>query len=235
MIATIGAMDALEGATAMPASPELAREEALRRCARLAARAHLDATRVERGLTPALTGAAADLRAAGVDCRLDGLEHCVKPLASLIRKARDDSLELGCDPDAAMQRVRDAIRYTVVIPTEQFSAGVERFRESLRERGVQVSSSFNKFCAGNRYMGVHDEATVDGQRFEIQFHTDESLAAKAWSRQRFELIRDPAAPAADRVRAYDECVAHNDDKVPIPAGVDRLGEARRTRRPAPLP
>ena len=229
-------MDGIDGvAVGPPPSSELVRDLALRACARLAARTHLDALRREPRLTAAMGSAATEVAASGIPCRLDGLDQCVKSTSSLLRKARDDSLELGCDPGTAITRIRDAIRYTVVMPTERFAEGVEAFRAALGAQGVHVAASFNKFCPGNRYMGVHDEAVADGQHFEIQFHTEESLAAKAWSRQRFEVVRDPAAPAAERLRAYDECVLHNRDAVPIPDGVERLGAPRRTQRPAPLP
>lgn len=216
------------------ASPELEMERRHRRCAELARQAHARALQHEPALTRGMRQAVAAVELGGTACHLEGLSDCVKPLASLVRKARDDCLELGLDPDTAVVRIRDAIRYTVVVPGDGFAAGVERFRASLAGQGMRVVRSMNMFLPGNRYMGVHDEVEAGGQRFEIQFHTEESLAAKAWSRSRFEVIRDPAARPADRAAAYDECVRHSAESVPIPDGVERLGEPKRTARPAPL-
>lgn len=202
------------------------------RCVELAGQAHARAVAVEPTLTATMARVTGDLPREAFG-RLHDLGHCLKELPSLIRKVEDDCLELGCDPDTAVLRVHDALRYTVVMEEEAFTEGVRAFRQGLENAGMMVEQSANMFVAGNRYMGVHDQVRCGDLVVEVQFHTPASIEAKAWSRSRFEVVRDPRASMDERCRAYDECVEHSAATVAIPAGAETLGAPKLTKRPVP--
>ncbi|MGI8848028.1 MAG: hypothetical protein ACR2GX_07185 [Candidatus Dormibacteria bacterium] len=185
-------------------------------------------------IAPRLTAVVRSAAFGSHEGRLRDLEHRVKSLASLLRKVRDDCLELDLSPDDAIERIRDGIRYTVEFECETFTFDVARFRGILLEQGVLCTKQMNMFVEGNRYMAVHDELRTDGAfPFEVQYHTEESLAAKRWSSPLYKVVRDVNAPLEDRLAAYDTIVAWTRDNVTIPERAFLLGKDKRTTRPAP--
>lgn len=185
-------------------------------------------------IAPRLTAVVQSAAFGSHEGRLRDLEHHVKSLASLLRKVRDDCLELDLSPDVAIERIRDGIRYTVEFDYETFTFDVARFRGTLLEQGVISTKQMNMFVEGNRYMAVHEELRTAGDfLFEVQYHTEKSLAAKHWSRPLYEVVRDVTAPLEDRCAAYDAIVDWTRDRVEIPDRAFLLGKDKRTTRPAP--
>lgn len=204
--------------------------ERLSPCGRAVVDHHKRALVIEPRLTAVVQSAAFGSH----EGRVRDLEHRVKSLASLLRKMRNDCLELDLSPDDAIKRIRDGIRYTVEFDYETFTFDVARFRGTLLEQGVISTKQMNMFVEGNRYMAVHEELRTAGDfLFEVQYHTKESLAAKRRSRPLYEVQRDVTAPLEDRLAAYDAIVASTRTGVRIPAGANLLGKDKRTTRPAP--
>ncbi|MGD9622259.1 MAG: hypothetical protein AB7G47_19720 [Mycolicibacterium sp.] len=155
--------------------------------------------------------------------QLPGLRHRLKSPSSLARKIRTKAIERGLTPDQAAASLDDTIRYTVtttrlgdLVPV--LNAVVDR----LTEQGWTVGSAEHSFLKGNPYKGIHLVlANNEGQRCEVQFHTEAALATKERGHIAYEAYRDLDIPAADRKRAYNRCVGLWDD-VPTPPGLRKM-------------
>ena len=126
------------------------------------------------------------------------LDYRVKRPGSLARKMADDVQILNLEPEIVAGRVNDALRYTVVLDATQFSAGVTRILGDLALRGYRVDQAklWNFFIPANRYKGFHAVLSTPQQPdaappvvFEIQFHTEQSLATKKATHGAYKVFR----------------------------------------------
>ena len=126
---------------------------------------------------PKITGMMQDLaRMAGG--KLEGLEYRVKSTDSLARKIEADaSKDHNGNLQDAADNVSDAIRYTMTMPDDEYSAGMERTVKALESAGFQLRTK-NFWQAGDPYDGANIKATKDGVTVEIQLHTPRSLKVK---------------------------------------------------------
>jgi hypothetical protein len=170
--------------------------------------------------------------------KLNGLEYRMKGDDSLKRKVATALLEdARLTPDRALANIRDSLRYTVEVPTRDYSHGVQQAVDELRARGFE-NVTFKNTWEGSGYKGINstwrDPST--GQIFEVQFHTPESFAAKMDTHVLYEKGRLPGISRED----FDAIqAAQNDlfDRVPVPHGADsiRLGHDLHGAGPADGP
>lgn len=155
--------------------------------------------------------------------RLNGLEYRLKGEDSLKRKVATALLEdPELTPERALASIRDSLRYTVEIPTRDYSHGVQQAVDELRARGFE-NVTFKNTWDGSGYKGINstwrDPST--GQTFEVQFHTPESFAAKMDTHILYEKGRLPGISREefDAIQA-----AQNElfDRVPVPHGTDSI-------------
>jgi len=160
--------------------------------------------------------------------RLSGLEYRLKTTESLYRKIATELGEIG-DPrsvatvDAKLNVTGDAVRYTYVIPDEAFGAGVNSILEQLGEAGIRWTGQGQwklTFGKPDVYQGINSQwHSPDGQRFEIQFHTESSLHAKEMTHPWYEEARLPETSEARR-RELNEAQAGAFNAVPLPKGIE---------------
>lgn len=144
-----------------------------------------EATSLVRGLGQATGG-----RMAGYDFRL-------KSESSLSRKLASDMADKGRTAAYASARIYDNLRYTLKFPAGQYTKGVEKTLANLRAQGYEVDRLKNFWSGGKGYAGVNAVIrSPDGYRWELQFHTQDSLDAKDPSHLLFERQRDPSTPRA---------------------------------------
>ncbi|WP_206439214.1 hypothetical protein [Streptomyces scabichelini] len=155
--------------------------------------------------------------------KLNGLEYRLKGEDSLKRKVATALLEdARLTPDRALANTRDSLRYTVEIPTRDYSHGVQQAVNELRARGFE-NVTFKNTWGGSGYKGINstwrDPST--GQIFEVQFHTAESFVAKMDTHVLYEKGRLPGI-SSDEFAAIQ--AAQNDlfDRVPVPRGADSV-------------
>ncbi|MDO0937156.1 hypothetical protein QQY66_37600 [Streptomyces sp. DG2A-72] len=155
--------------------------------------------------------------------QLNGLEYRLKGEDSLKRKVATVLLEdARLTPDRALANIRDSLRYTVEIPTRDYSHGVQQAVDELRARGFE-NVTFKNTWERSGYKGINstwrDPST--GQIFEVQFHTPESFVAKMDTHVLYEKGRLPGI-SSDEFAAIQ--AAQNDlfDKVPVPRGADSI-------------
>jgi hypothetical protein len=124
--------------------------------------------------------------------------------------------------DAAL-RVPDAIRYTFCFNSADYSAGYLDVKDRLGNHGYQMIYHKNHWCDDLEYKGINTRwITPGGQRFEVQFHTPESLHAKQEvTHSSYERIRGASAGADERgeLSTFQREVS---SWIPVPEGVAEI-------------
>jgi hypothetical protein len=113
---------------------------------------------------------------------LFGLEYRMKTAESLAEKIKIDVEEKGLTTDEAADSINDAVRYTMLYEREDFVSKVSEAQTLLAERGwTQYDNKYKNFFAGGDAYDGYNTVLVNkatGERFELQFHTPESIKIK---------------------------------------------------------
>ncbi|WP_127165668.1 XopAD/skwp family type III secretion system effector [Xanthomonas euvesicatoria] len=164
-----------------------------------------------------------------------------KSVASIKDKIRRHQ-RAGMTTEQATQRVGDALRYALELPSEGFVIKVLAAQDALRRQGITCVKLKNYFTSGDgTYRGINASFTdAEGYTFEVQFHTAESFNAKAQTHLPYKrmqlaqtrLDRELQKPQPDPVRqarltqeiaGHQKAMHEMTAKVRKPAGVERLG------------
>lgn len=152
-----------------------------------------------------------------------GLDHSLKGVDSLRRKIHDKAITKGITIDDSASRITDAIRYTAVLPTDNYTHGVQGVIGTLKEKGYEINSVENHWLRGDAYNGLHLLAKhPSGDIAELQFHTPESLAAKRDIHGLYEEYRQLDTPPTRRLQLFNQMVKVS-DTAPIPVGIRPIG------------
>jgi hypothetical protein len=111
---------------------------------------------------------------------LEGLEFCRKGDDRLKEKIAD-SLRIAPAkaPEDVIREIPDAIRYTFCFEQNSYVNGYWDVKQRLETGGYRMIYSKNHWRGDLEYKGINTRwVTEEGQRFEVQFHTDESYYAK---------------------------------------------------------
>lgn len=164
-------------------------------------------------------------QAAGAE--LVGLENRLKGADRFKEKAAEQlSAELRADPRRVAETIPDALRYTYQIPADNYVQGCQRIIEKIEQDGYERVFSRNTWDS-SIYKGINTRwKTAEGQLFEVQFHTPESLAAKELTHRAYERRRNPTTSIyeAEELDKYQERVS---SRIPIPKGVSEISDYRR--------
>ena len=174
---------------------------------------HGFAENVEPKVTPALQATA---EANGG--QMVGLGDRLKTVDSLTRKLSDF-------PDRA---INDALRYTMVFEGENFTSGVRGTMDAMNQQGYELVKLGNSFREGAPYKGINATyRTAEGQEFELQFHTPESLYMKETvNHPLYEQQRVLEGRTPEWTMLRDQMIL-NSNKVPIPDGARHIKAPRR--------
>ena len=115
--------------------------------------------------------------------QMHGLENQLKTADSIERKLNKKMNEKDMDITEAANSIKDAVRYTVIAPTNKFVNMYYDFKADMSRKGYEETSCdnyFDKFNKGEvKHKAVQSNfADKDGYEFEVQFHTPESQNAK---------------------------------------------------------
>lgn len=209
------------------------------------------ATRKQASLTPVLDTLAdglgarlwGNVRYNASQGRIEQVQHdpFQKSVASIKDKIRRHQ-RAGMTTEQATQRVGDALRYALELPSEGFVAKVQAAQDALRRRGMTCVKLQNYFTSGDgTYRGINASFTdAEGYAFEVQFHTAESFNAKAQTHLSYKrmqlaqtrLEKERQKPRPDPVRQArltQEIAGHRlamhemTARVSKPAHIERLG------------
>jgi hypothetical protein len=124
---------------------------------------------------------------------LAGVEHMLKKTDRLKEKIADILLvESHLSPREALDKVPDAVRYTFTYSPDGYADGVRADIERLKADGFEEIKLKNLWSSG-QYKGINTQwrRPETGLRFEVQFHTPESLQAKELTHAAYERLRRP--------------------------------------------
>ena len=155
-----------------------------------ATKAHADlADEADRHILPALRR----IEAADPDRQLAGLEHMVKGEDRLKEKLADVMLvETHLTPRQALDKIPDAVRFTLTYSAERYTEGVLGDVDRLKAEGFELVKLRNVWHS-DQYKGINSQwrRSETGTRIEMQFHTPESLDSKELTHGAYERLRRP--------------------------------------------
>ncbi|CAD0308877.1 hypothetical protein CFBP498_09150 [Xanthomonas hortorum pv. vitians] len=206
----------------------------------------------QEALTPVFNKLADDLgvqlwgnvRYNAKDGRIEQEQHAPfqKSVASIKDRIRRH-VGAGMTGAQAGQSVRDALRYALELPSEDFVAKVLAANDALHRHGMTCVTLKNYFVSGEGiYRGINARfADAEGYAFEVQFHTADSLKAKAQTHLLYKrmqlaqtrLDKEKQKPQPDPVRQakltqqiadHRKAMHEMTTNVSKPAGVESLGD-----------
>jgi hypothetical protein len=133
-----------------------------------------------------------------VSAEMAGLENRLKSEKSLVRKLIDRA-NFNAEPVyETAEQLNDALRFTFLLPFETYAAQFRQTIKELENLGYEVSERliWNAWqTAGKRfdrgYRGINITViSSQSQKFELQFHTAESLALKNKTHFLYRKLRD---------------------------------------------
>jgi len=154
---------------------------------------------------------------------MQGLQHRLKTEESLARKIEADAKDYDGDYEKAGQKVSDAVRYTMTLDSDNYTSGVTKTLDSLRDEGLQVSRVKNFWQKGDDYQGINAKVKHPaGFEFELQFHTPQSLEMK----ERVHGLYEERRTSSDPKRQYKlySRTARLVNRLVAPAGILAVGE-----------
>ncbi|MGA3946360.1 XopAD/skwp family type III secretion system effector [Ralstonia nicotianae] len=127
-----------------------------------------------------------------LDLRVDKHHSVPKQTASIRKKIERYQVLEGLSLEQASARVRDAMRWIVLLPANRFGIRFAHARQRLEQQGLRVTRINNGFTAPDRtYAGLNVTwRTAAGSDFEIQFHTAQSLNTRNTSHKTYRKWQD---------------------------------------------
>jgi hypothetical protein len=125
---------------------------------------------------------------------LAGLKHMLKGEDRLKEKIADELAAPGLSIRDALGKVSDAVRYTFTYSPQRYADGIHTDVVRLKAEGFELIKLKNLW-ADEQYKGINSQwrRPETGLRFEVQFHTQESLEAKELTHEAYERIRGPVS------------------------------------------
>mmetsp|Transcript_38003 Transcript_38003/g.109665 ORF Transcript_38003/g.109665 Transcript_38003/m.109665 type:complete len:461 (+) Transcript_38003:31-1413(+) len=182
------------------------------------------------------------------DGELSGLEYKFKSRESMFRKIRKcvdrkrvEALNAGkedeqVDIPAVVWSTTDALRYTILLPTEKYTPAVKAASERFEAQGMEASELKNFWPGGDNYQGINDVFRLKCENspstvmlFEVQFHTPESFKSKMDSHHFYETFRSSMDPM-EKIKNW-QALCEAAKKVPVPEGVLDIPEPRSNPNP----
>jgi len=145
------------------------------------------------------------VEAADPDRRLAGLEHMLKGEDRLKEKLADVLfVEPNLTAKQAADKVTDAVRFTFTYTQQRYAEGVLSDVDRLKSEGFELVKLKNLWKE-EQYKGINSQwrRPETGLRFEMQFHTPESLEAKELTHQAYERLRGIQVDQVERDELED--------------------------------
>lgn len=140
------------------------------------------------------------IEAADPDRQLAGLENMLKGEDRLKEKI---SAAMRARPELTVEHalsiVPDPVRFTLIYPKDHYADGVRADVDRFKAQKYELITLKNLW-SGDQYKGINSQwrRPETGLRFEIQFHTPESLEAKEFTHKAYERIRSGRASSGER-------------------------------------
>lgn len=158
----------------------------------------------------------------GTSGKLEGLEYRLKGRDSLTRKIKSDVLE-GAALDDVKSRLYDLVRYTECSSIKTLVNDYITTINELETKGYKVLRVKNTLRKKDvAYRGINTVIeTPGGYKFELQFHTPESLDIKEKVHKLYERRRIDGISQEEAERLDDEMIALS-NSIPDPDDIDAI-------------
>lgn len=129
---------------------------------------------------------------------LEGLDHRFKERESMARKIRDrantsldGSVSFNESAKKQADSLNDGLRYTLVSPNAKYNENISKLRSEFKTKGYSEAKYWDAWKSSDVYKGVNItfKNNLDKSLFEVQIHTEESLAAKEKIHPLYESFR----------------------------------------------
>ncbi|WP_276901426.1 hypothetical protein [Dialister micraerophilus] len=124
--------------------------------------------------------------AKATETKLAGYEYRVKDIDSYKRKMNDKFNEGNLE-----YKAKDIVRYTYLAYNDNLVDKIEEIRKGLEAKGYKTVEVKNTWIdKNNPYKGINTVVeTLTGDKFEIQYHTQQSLEVKEKQHKLYEIQR----------------------------------------------
>lgn len=149
------------------------------------------------------------------------LDQRLKTTDSLARKIDSIAKNEGMSTDEAATTISDSIRYTMTVPSNDYTAATGDLITKFESQGYDVEAK-NYWPQGDSYQGINMKLRKDGITTEFQLHTPESYETKSKKlHDVYKKFRTAPMASASRKKFYQQMVDIAAE-IPLPANYDQL-------------
>lgn len=185
--------EAYENGEKIPSGGQAEKDSELKNSSREAQEAYDKARSCEPQITSDLVGIASK---SGTE--MYGLDYSVKTAKSVeekIGRKNEDYAKAGISKTDAqtVREMGDLVRYTQLCEHDKIAETAKSTLSALKEKGYEITEVDNKWMdKGSTYKGLHIAAKDrNGQTFELQIHSPESMMVKEQNHVQYEVSRKP--------------------------------------------
>lgn len=160
---------------------------------------------------------------------MQGLHNRMKTEESLVRKIKSDMAEKGLDAQKAADEINDALRYTMTFEDHKnFTDSVLSVEEKLKADGYsRYDTKYKNMFGPEKVYEGYNTVWVNndnGDLFELQFHTTDSLRIKSINHTLYKEFRTSEDPA-QRAALYSQMINNwKDPSYRRPLNYEKLGK-----------
>lgn len=171
----------------------------------------------EKVITPVMNDIAKELNS-----KMYGLEFSVKTASSVENKIARKK-KVGFTEKEAIESMGDIVRYTQLCEHNKIADNTLKTIEILTEKGYDVIEIDNKYLDTiSDYKGVHINAiSPEGQKFELQIHSEESMDVKNKIHPLYEEARN-VNTSKERSKELSRIMKNISSKLPKPKDIDNI-------------
>ena len=145
----------------------------------------------------------------GADGEMYGLAFRLKQPSSMAGKIGEDAKEGGVSFSDAGSDIKDAVRYTAVMDSANFTSGYSNIKSSLESKGyteVRCKNFYQMYDDGKQCQKAVQCVYADpsGYKFELQFHTPKSQGAKELNHPLYEEYRKKTTSDSRKKELYNQ-------------------------------
>ncbi|EPS56758.1 TPA: anti-CBASS protein Acb1 family protein [Clostridium botulinum] len=189
----------------------------LKNCSKEIQRIYDNNRKNEKVITPVMNDIAKELNS-----KMYGLEFSVKTASSVEDKIARKK-KIGFTEKEAIESMGDIVRYTQLCEHDKIANNTLKTIEILTEKGYDVIEIDNKYLDTiSDYKGVHINAiSPEGQKFELQIHSEESMDVKNKIHPLYEEARN-VNTSKERSKELSQIMKNISSKLPKPKDIDNI-------------
>lgn len=154
---------------------------------------------------------------------LAGFQYRLKQLDSLERKVKTEIFDNNINVEEALDRMYDNVRYTSISSVENMKDHYYNVISSLESKGYKLVRVKNTLANPNAaYRGINCVLEdANGYKFELQFHTQQSLDIKEINHKLYEEQRKDGI-SSSRFNELNEIMKENASSIDTPNGIEEI-------------